>query len=205
MEMDTKSINFFTRYLSEAPDETPPDVAAAQEDSGTPDVPENGSSIDAGPPDMPDDVGEETTDDGPPDLDDNFDDGFGGDNTGDEDNQEGDGSDDPEKTDLGLDEKVSAIMNQQLYQRFLNLISSIANQLTMIKNNNDILYTLSEDTLETESSLKKLDENIRLYIKYNFVNENYSKNLLFFNKCLNLLKLLNDAFDKNIRKGIKDL
>jgi len=204
MEMDTKSINFFTRYLSEAPDETPPDVAAAQEDSGTPDVPENGPDIDAGPPDMSDDIGEETTDDGPPDLDDNFDSGFGGDDTSDEDNQEGEGSD-PEKVDLGLDEKVSAIMNQQLYQRFLNLISSIANQLTMIKNNNDILYTLSEDTLETESSLKKLDENIRLYIKYNFVNENYSKNLLFFNKCLNLLKLLNDAFDKNIRKGIKDL
>lgn len=204
--MDSKSISFFTKYLTEAPDDTPPDVAAAaQEDSGTPDVPTDGENTDAGPPDIPDDVGEEPVDDGPPDLNDDFgsEDGFGGDEEGTED-QDGDSSESNDPT-LGLDDKVSAIMNQQLYQRFLNLIGAIANQLTMIKNNNDILYTLSEDSLDTETSLKKLDENIRLYLKYNFLNENYSKNLLFFNKCLNLLKLLNDSFDASIRKGIKEL
>lgn len=205
--MDSKSIDYFSKYLTEAPDETPPDVAAAaQEDSGTPDVPDNGAEVDAGPPDISDDIGsEETTDDGPPDLNDDFGgEDFGGDEGTETEEGSEDGSDDS-KTNLGLDDKVSAIMNQQLYQRFLNLIGTIANQLTMMKNNNDILYTLSEDSLETESSLKKLDENIRLYLKYTFVNENYSKNLLFFNKCLNLLKLLNDSFDDSIRKGIKEL
>jgi len=106
---------------------------------------------------------------------------------------------------LGLDEKISAIMNMNLYQRYLSLLNTIGGQLTMIKNNSDILHTLSADSLDIVESLKKLDENIRLYLKNSFLNENYSKNLLFFNKCLNLLKLLNDVFDSNVKKGIKTI
>lgn len=195
------SINFFMKYMKEAEGDTPPDVAAAStgDDNAPPDMPEDPG--DAGPPDIEDDIGGDVgMDDGaPPELDDGFgdDEGFGGDDMGDEGQEE--------NPDLGLDEKVSAIMNQQLYQRYLNLLSSISNQLTMMKNNNDILYTLSNKSVETESDIKKLDENIRLYLKYNFSNENYSKNLLFFNKCLNLFKLLNDSFDQSIRKGIKEL
>lgn len=104
--------------------------------------------------------------------------------------------------DLGIDDKVSAIMNMNLYQRFISLLTSIGSQITSIKNNSDVLYTLSEDSVDIVDSLKKLDENIRLYLKNTFINENYSKNLLFFNKCLNLLKLLNDVFDEKVRKGI---
>ena len=90
-----------------------------------------------------------------------------------------------------------------LYQRYLTLLNTNGSQLTMIKNNSDILFTLSKDSLSIVEKLKKLDENIRLYLKNSFLHENYSKNLLFFNKCLNLLKILNDIFDKEVRKGIK--
>lgn len=117
---------------------------------------------------------------------------------GDVDEQDGSNTD----ADLGIDDKVSAIMNMNLYQRFISLLTSIGTQITSIKNNSDVLYTLSKDSVDIVQSLKNLDENIRLYLKNTFINENYSKNLLFFNKCLNLLKLLNDIFDKNVRKGI---
>ena len=66
-----------------------------------------------------------------------------------------------------------------------------------------MIYALSPEAPDIIGSLKKLDENIRLYLDNIFVNENYSRNLLFFDKCLNLLKLLNDAFDGSIQKGIK--
>ena len=111
----------------------------------------------------------------------------------------------PNNQNLGIDDKVSAIMNMNLYQRYLSLLNNIGNQLTMIKHNNDILYTLTDTIVDTTIALKKLDENIRLYLKNYFINENYSKNLLYFNKCLNLLKLLNDSFDANIKKSIKSI
>ena len=129
----------------------------------------------------------DTTDDGAPDMND-FDDNLDNSNI---------------SQDLHLDDKVSAIMNMNLYQRYLSLLTTIKTQLTMIRDNNDILRTLSPDSLNIVDSLKKLEENINLYIKNNFTHENYSKNLLFFNKCLNLLKLLNDVFDKDINSGIK--
>ena len=67
-----------------------------------------------------------------------------------------------------------------------------------------MIYTLSDQTSSIIAPLKKLDENVRLYMSNIFLEENYSRNLLFFNKCLNLLKLLNDSFDASIQKGIKD-
>lgn len=96
-------------------------------------------------------------------------------------------------------------MNVQLYQKFLSLLNNIGSELTMCKINNDILYTLSPDTMNLVPALKKLDENIRLYLQNAFIHENYSKNLLFFNKCLNLLKLLNDVFDKDVKKGVDSM
>lgn len=193
--------NIFERFLFEAPEDDgiPPDVA---DSSGPPDIPEGAENDE--PPDLPpEDISggdDMAMDDGPPDMPDEFgEDDFSDDVSGD------DSSDDPDQKlkNLGLDDKVSAIMNMNLYQRYLALLNTIGGQLTMIKNNSDILYTLSSDSLEIISSLKKLDENIRLYLKNSFLNENYSKNLLFFNKCLNLLKLLNDVFDSDIKKGVK--
>lgn len=194
--------NIFKQFLFEAPeDEVPPDMV----NTGPPDIPE-GAENDA-PPDLPDNMGEDnidsgTADDAPPDMPDDFgDDAFGEEDP----NATGEENLDDKLANLGLDDKISAIMNMNLYQRYLALLNTIGGQLTMIKNNSDILYTVSSNSIEIIDSLKKLDENIRLYLKNFFINENYSKNLLFFNKCLNLLKLLNDVFDNEIKKGIKTL
>lgn len=196
-------ISLFEQYLKEAPDD-PPD--AGQADAGAPpDIPD-GAESDTGPPDMgdagmddsPDSGG--SFDDGPPDM--------GGDDFGDgmEDGDEGgeEGGENQEEPIEGLDEKVSAIMNQRLYQSFLAMLNTIGSQISQVKENSDILHALSAESIEITESLQKLDENVRLYLKNIFMEENYSKNLLFFNKCLNLLKLLNDVFTERIRKGIKD-
>lgn len=194
--------DFFSKYLFEAPeDDQAPDVAAANT-SAAPDVPDEAPPADdESPPDMAVDDG--GSDEMPPDISDDA----GGegefDDSGFEDDP-GDGSEETDK-DLGLDEKISAIMNMNLYQRYLSLLNQIASQLSMMKNNTDILHTISPESIDIIDSLKKLDENIRLYIKNTFLNENYSKNLLFFNKCLNLLKLLNDVFDKNVKKGLTSI
>ena len=188
--------DLFEKVMFEAPeDEPPPDIGGIDE------TPDTTPPIDD-PPDLssePDDTPTETTEeDTPPEL------------GGEEEIEDyGDESfeDDPEANinNLGLDDKISAIMNMNLYQRYLTLLNNIGNQLSMLKNNNDILYTLSSDSLDIIGSLKKLDENIRLYLMNYFLDENYSSNLLFFNKCINLVKLLNEVFDNKINKGIKGL
>lgn len=193
--------NIFNRWLMEA-DEPPSMDDGGGEDTGPPEMDDPSADADTGgddggaPPDMGDDFGSEF----------GGDEDMGGDDFGGEDEEGGDGS-----QQLELDEKISAIMNEKLYQRFLAMLNNINSQITMINNNNDVLFSLvsnsnsgsPEDYNEIVSSLKKLDENIHLYLDNKFVHENYSKNILFFNKCLNLLKLLNDSFDEKIQKGIK--
>lgn len=205
--MENNILKLFEKFLYEAPGEDPPDVPAdTQSDSGVPDVPDD-ISEDNSPPDI--DMGDNDYDE-PPDIesgDDQYDDSeFGDENNFEDSGEENKETDDNnDSNNMELDEKISAIMNMNLYQRFLALLNNIGSQLNLIKNNGDMLYTISSNSLEIVENLKKLDENIRLYLKNNFLNENYSKNLLFFNKCLNLLKLLNDEFDKSINKGIKSI
>jgi hypothetical protein len=193
-----ENLDFFKKIIYEAPDdppdappdeappapepppEDPPDISDPVEDTG-------GGEAGGPPPDMPDMGG---GDEPPPDM--------GGEEGGEQQEEN------PEEN-LELDEKISAIMNMNLYQRFLGLLDKIGNQLSSIKNNNDILFILSKDSIDIVTSLKKLEENLRLYLANYFQQSNYSKNLLFFNKCLNLLKLLNDSFEKNIKKGLKGI
>lgn len=177
--------------------EAPGDEGEASTDAQPADPP-----ADDAPPDIPDDAGTESDNDAPPDMpdEDPSDDGLG--DTGFDDGQQQE-EEDPNKT-MKLDAKISTVMNVNLYQRYLTLLNTINTQLSMIKNNGDMIYTLSDQTSSIIASLKKLDENIRLYLSNIFLEENYSRNLLFFNKCLNLLKLLNDSFDASIQKGIKD-
>lgn len=177
--------------------EAPGDEGEASTDAQPTDPP-----TDDAPPDIPDTVGTESDNDAPPDMpdEDPSDDGLG--DTGFDDGQQQE-EEDPNKT-MKLDAKVSTVMNVNLYQRYLTLLNTINTQLSMIKNNGDMIYTLSDQTSSIIASLKKLDENVRLYMSNIFLEENYSRNLLFFNKCLNLLKLLNDSFDASIQKGIKD-
>lgn len=182
------NIDKFLSVLYEAPgDAGPPDIA----DEGPPDLPDDGGA--AAPPDIPDmGMGDDLGAMGDPN------DPMAGFGDPDQEQQE----QDPNQK-MELDEKISAIMNQQLYQRFLALLNTLTNQLSSIKNNSDILFSVSKESIDLVDQLKKLDENIRLYLKNSFLHENYSKNLLFFNKCLNLLKLLNDEFDRVIQKGIR--
>jgi len=190
----SKELSLFQQIIYEAPgDENPPPDIGSGEPS--PDIPEDPPDIDMS---AGDDTGGGSVED-PPDIGMGDEEGYGdpGEEYGGE-NQEGE----PE---LNVDEKISAIMNMNLYQRYLSLLNNIGNQLSVIKNNSDMLFTLSNESLDIISSLKKLDENIRLYLSNYYMDESYSKNLLFFNKCINLLKLLNDIFDKNIRKGIKEI
>lgn len=200
MDNKTSDLDLFSSFLFEAPDD-PPDIAEEPvDDTGPPDMPEETTD----PPDMPD-VEEDPpppTDTGDADLNDNFDDGSTDDGDG-NDNKDSNGS---EKEPKELDEKISAIMNAELYPQFLTMLNAINSQISLIKNNNDTLYLLAPDSLVgTLASLKRLDENVRIYLNNIFNRENYSKNLLFFNMCKNLLKVLSNNFGQKVRKGAKSV
>lgn len=202
-------IKFFMSFM-EADD--PPDAAMAADNSPPPDVPEDngGGTAPDDMPDMGDDAGsppdfggdDTLMDDGgdgsPPDFGD--DEGGFGDEDGATDEEGGEDQKEP----MDLDDKVSAIMNANLYTRFLTMLTNIEAQMSQMKSNADIVYTLSPDASEMYNKYKQLDDNIRLYLNNSFIDENYSKNLLFFNKCLNLLKLLNDSFSLYVNKGIRE-
>lgn len=205
------ALDIFSKYLTEAPGDEPP--APPDTDTGG----------DDSPPELP--VEDAPGDDMPPDLggDENFGDdmgdmppemgggdmggevmpgeeelaGYGDENTGEE------GEEENPYANMGLDEKISNILNLNLYQRFLSLLNTLTSEITSLKDNNDMIQSLNEEALNIVEKLRKLEENVNLYLKNYFMNENYSKNLLFFNKCLNLLKLLNDSFSEMINKGIK--
>lgn len=186
--------NTFEKWLFEA-DGDPPDIDGGASDNQNTDTSSNDISEDA-----------------PPDIG-SFDDS-GGDSGGDESFDTSgleDIEDDPQAHEMDggvqnmqLSEKISAILNNILYQRFLSMLNTVGGQLTSIKNNNDVMISLIKDDYdEFISKLKKLEENIRLYLKNNFIHNDYSKNLLFFNMCLNLQKLLNDQLDEKVHKAIK--
>jgi len=190
-------LSFFEQVLFEAPGtEATPDATAA------PDMPDVGTSD--SPPDMPtnDDLTGEADTEMPPDMPEDMssdDNDFGSDmddiNSDDENNGE--------KKELEIDEKISNILNKLLYDKFLTLLNQIGSQLSNIKNNNEILHSIVPNLGEIVEEFKRLDESIRLYINNSFISENSSKNLLFFNQCLNALKMLNDKFSQEINKGTR--
>jgi len=102
---------------------------------------------------------------------------------------------------LEISDKISLAMNANLYQRYLTLLNTVNQEISSIKNVNDIIYTVAPRSLETLQPLNKLAENLNLYLAHNFLDNNYSKNLLFYNKCLNLLKLLTQVFSQELKKG----
>lgn len=187
-----KTLSFFEQVLLEAPgDETPPDDASPEP------APDAGS-----PPDMPDIGGGDNPDgeESPPDMQDDTqpDDDFGSDFGSDDNDQQNN----QDQNNIGIDEKISNILNKLLYDKFLTLLNQIGSQISNIKNNNEILHSLIPNLGEISEEFKRLDESIRLYINDFFIYENSSKNLLFFNQCLNALKLLNEKFSHEINKGI---
>lgn len=200
-------IDFFKQFLYEAPGDDPPPDIIKQDNGGSsppPDMSEDNSQEfnmnGDDPPDLPEQ--DNNTDDmyqDPPDIDDSD---FGNNEFMDTDDENESNSD---TKDLGLDKKISAIMNQDLYQRYLTLLGNVTSQILQMKDNSDILYSITTECTNIINKLSNLESSIKLYLKNNFIGENYSKNLLFFNKCLNLLNLINEIFDNEIKKGIKDV
>lgn len=174
-------LNFFESVLLEA------------EGDSIPDIPEE-PSVDNIPPDVADDVPDIPDDqiiDDPPDVDTDYNDINIDDNMSDEETVE----------DLNINEKISVVMNSNLYQKFLSLIVVISDHISIIKDHRDEIYSIAPNAIGIEESLKKLRENINLYLANNFINNNYSSNLLFFNKCSNLLNLLDNDFSNNIKNS----
>lgn len=190
-------MSLFEQWMFEAPGDDPaPDIP---DDTATPDVPADDAPAANDPPDLGgDDIGGDAPDDaGPPDL---GGDDFGGDDFGGDDNiipEEG-------AEDMGLSEKISSILNLNLYQSYLELISQIGSQISSIKNNADLLYAITPDVEIVSKRLKDLDENIRLYIDNHYTNEKYEKNRLFYNKCKNFANLINQDFNHMISSKAKE-
>lgn len=173
--------NLFEQLIfSEAPEDEP-----VPSDTGPPDIPDDQ------PPEL--DVGGE---DQPPELADDAGDDFGMDGVDDQVGEDGEG-----EAPVEISEKISTAMNYRLYQRFLTLSNTVSGQLTTIKSNSDLVHSTSPKAMAVIEPLGKLGENIRLYLINNFLDSNYSQNLLFYNKCLNLLKLLNDIFSSELGKA----
>lgn len=192
--MEQRSL--FEQWMFEAPGDDPP-----VEETPAPDMPDEAPPMDDTPPDM--DVGDPADDtpmdvgggdDLPPDL--GNDDSFG--------DFEDLPADEEEKSPAGLSDKVSSILNLNLYQSYMGLLSQLESNISSIKHNSDLLYSLNKDIELVVNDFKRLSENLRLYIDNSFTNERYEKNLLFYNKCKNLNKLLNDKFDSIVHKGIKE-
>ena len=193
-------MSFFDKYFVEEGEDVPPADTGGGDTGGAP--PADAPPADDGPPDMPTDLGGGDdmgggTDDMPPGMDD-----FGGGDDSSGDTSSG-GGEEGNKKEPTFAEKISNILNSKLYQRFISLLNRIENQLLSIKNNFDIFNIICSESTDHIDILKKLSENIRLYINEYFINESYSKNLLFFNKCLNLYKLTNDELIKVVKHGIK--
>ena len=193
-------MSFFDKYFVEEGEDAPPADTGGGDAGGAP--PADAPPADDGPPDMPTDLGGGgdmggETDDMPPGMDD-----FGGGDDSSGDTSSG-GGEEGNKKEPTFAEKISNILNSKLYQRFISLLNRIENQLLSIKNNFDIFNIICSESTDHIDILKKLSENIRLYINEYFINESYSKNLLFFNKCLNLYKLTNDELIKVVKHGIK--
>ena len=189
-------LSFFKQVLYEAPgDDAPANPPAEMPPTDTnndspPDSMPDMSSDDAGgaPPDMPGMGGEDEGSDDMGGMND-----FGSD----------DEQNDDEKKNLEIDEKISNILNKLLYDKFLTLLNQIGSQLSNIKNNNEILHAIVPSLGELTEQYKRLDESIRLYINNSFTYNNSSKNQLFFNQCINALKMLNEKFSHEINKSTR--
>lgn len=188
--------NVFLKVMFEAPedeggDDMPPDISgddfAADDSAGEP----NADTSDD-PPDI-------TGDDFSPD--DSFSDADGTTDGGDE--SSGEEKETEDSAPKGLDDKVSAILNSGLYKKNLALLSELTLKRNTIKDNIDVIRTLDPDAMEITEQLQRLEDNIREYNDHTFLNENYSKNRLFYDKCLNLYNLLCQRFKDQMAKAIK--
>lgn len=110
-------------------------------------------------------------------------------------------SDMPDGTSVPFDKKISDTLNRNLYQHYISLKKTINQELTMTEDNLDFIDPeVLKDTNLVEI-LKKLSSNMDLYLMNNFLNNDYSKNVFFYNKCLNMVNLVNIEFSKALKKS----
>ena len=176
-------------------------ITEAPEDEGPP--------LDDSPPDLDMDVSDDFAVDsaaGPPDLDMGPGESIGGgDDSGDSAGFDDGGVDNEESDEpKGLSDKVSTILNQKLHRKMSALLNDIGSQLSSIKDNSDMLLSISIGSQSMIDELSLLEENIRLYMTNIFLQRSYEINMEFYNKSVNMLKLLNDKFNMDIDNGIRD-
>lgn len=194
-------MNIFEQYLylNEAPgdEESPPDIGEEAPPEDMPDIDDGMMDNGGDMPDMPDMP--DMNMDGDMDMD------MGGGDMGDggfSDEQQGDNGDLPDEN-LAVNDKVSLLMNVNLYNHYLSLRDKLRSELSATNNNKDILFSLSDDIVDIIKALDKLEDNLSTYMRNLFNNESYSKNLLFFNKCVNLYNLIIDNFNDVVKEGIR--
>lgn len=124
---------------------------------------------------------------------------------GGEDDSLGDGDqeteENPDKKDGKLSEKVSNILNQQLYSTLLNKNLEIENTINSI---NDLNSALPYDIIhKNEEPLRKLKAALsrgQTYAIDSFIDNKYGENRMFYQKLDAVYTLLLDELNTNLKK-----
>jgi hypothetical protein len=107
----------------------------------------------------------------------------------------------PDKKDGKLSEKVSNILNQQLYSTLLNKNLEIENTINSI---NDLNSALPYDIInKNEEPLRKLKAALsrgQTYAIDSFIDNKYGENRMFYQKLDAVYTLLLDELNTNLKK-----
>lgn len=167
------------------------------EDNSSPQVDASGEdqSPDAGSPPPMTDEG----DDSVPAFDDSQ--GMGGDEEASSYDEEGETEENPDKKDEKLSEKVSNILNQQLYSSLLNKNSEIENTINSINDLNSALpYDIINQNDEPLRKLKAALSKGQNYAVNAFIDNDYGENRMFVQKLDALYTLLLNELNTNLKK-----
>lgn len=114
---------------------------------------------------------------------------------------EADAEENPDKKDGKLSEKVSNILNQQLYSNLLSKNLEVENTINSL---NDLNSALPYDIInKNEEPLRKLKAALskgQSYAIDSFIDNSYGENRMFFQKLDALYTLLLDELNTNLKK-----
>lgn len=114
---------------------------------------------------------------------------------------EADAEENPDKKDGKLSEKVSNILNQQLYSNLLSKNLEVENTINSL---NDLNSALPYDIInKNEEPLRKLKAALskgQAYAIDSFIDNSYGENRMFFQKLDALYTLLLDELNTNLKK-----
>lgn len=116
--------------------------------------------------------------------------------TGDENNNE-----DDQKDDTSITEKASNILNQRLYEEFIDRNSKVENILKNIDKLQSVLpYDISHKIQPFITDLKTALFTGQSYVVNDFVDTAYGENRLYYNKLNALYTALLNSIDSNLKK-----